>query len=249
MSIAKERIEAEGFVPRWVRLAHQARFEFASRYVAGKAVLDCACGEAFGSALFLKSGASRVYALDRSDATILHAASRIGANRIHFIASEATRIPLPQSTIDVYISLETIEHVDRDGDYLREATRLLKPDGVFICSTPNRSVVNPGKTLTSRPWNPFHVREYSRTEFMELLSRFWGEVEIYGQNPLSARTVRVLGALGSMLPGYGAVRMRQILKLPRLIVDRTSNYSVIRDDGGRLTTFESLLAVCRRPQI
>ena len=56
--MAAERLSDRGFMPTWVRHEHLARYEFAAGYVAGKVVVDCACGDGTGSAQYAKAGAA-----------------------------------------------------------------------------------------------------------------------------------------------------------------------------------------------
>ena len=67
------------------------------------------------------------------------------------------RSPMPAST--AVVSFETIEHFDRQDDFLREVRRVLRPDGSFIVSTPDRDVYSPAGS----PANPFHVHELNRS--------------------------------------------------------------------------------------
>ncbi len=91
--------------------------------------------------------------------------------------ADAARLPARDGAFDLYVSFETLEHVDDDRSLLREAKRVLAPGGVFLCSTPNRDFLSPGLTLEDRPRNPYHVREYSIAEFEALLGDFLPEGE------------------------------------------------------------------------
>lgn len=241
---AAERLPLHGWVPPWVRREHVARYAFAARHVKGKSVIDCACGEGAGAAAFAEAGARSVEAVDCSEPAIAAARRRWPFAQIRFLVGDGLRLPLPDRSADVYVALETIEHLRDDRAFLREAARVLQPDGLFICSSPNRDVTNPRRSLTDRPWNPFHVREYSSKEFFDLLRAEFGRVERYGQHPIHPRVLRVVGGVGRVLPG-GGVRLRQMLKLPRLLCDRLSDHDVLPMQPGR--TYEYLVALCARP--
>lgn len=246
MGVATERADAAKFLPVWVRHEHAARYEFASKFVAGKIVIDCACGDGTSSALFAQSGAAMVHAVDASKEAVEQAAAANRRKNLDFTHGDAAALPFPTKLTDAYISLETIEHIARDADYLREVVRVLKPEGLFICSTPNRDVTNPGKTLQSKPWNPFHVREYSSTEFEVLLRQYFGEIQMFGQNPKSPFRVQCMQLLGRILPLHGAVRINQFFKLRRFLSDTLEQHRVM--SSKEAACFEYCVAVCKKPR-
>jgi len=243
MAIEKERLSSEGFVPQWVWLEHIARYEFGARFVKEKVVVDCACGAGIGSETFARAGAKSVVAFDVSEKDIESARRKNILRHLTFQQSSGLELPIASSSVDVYISLETIEHVAEDLAFLREAHRVLQPAGIFICSTPNRAVTDPGKSISDKPWNQFHAREYSQDEFIDLLNPFFSHVELYGQNPKRIRLVRALERLGKVLPMHGVVRINQVMKLPNLVFDEMKNHVVQDMRAGY--TYEYLVAICR----
>jgi len=48
------------------------------------------------------------------------------------------RVPLPENSADVVISVETIEHLENPRAFMRELVRLAKPDGWVVVTTPNQ---------------------------------------------------------------------------------------------------------------
>lgn len=241
-----ERFESSGWVPPWIRYEHQARYDFVARHVSGRVVIDCASGDGTGASVFARAGAISVQGFDISaDAVQLARARHPG---IAFQQANAVDLPIPSRSVDVFVSLETIEHIDTGEHgaraFVQEAARVLKPDGVFICSTPDRSVYNPGKPPSATPWNRFHVREYDRAEFTALLSRRFARVEMYAQNPHSQLFARALHVVGRS-PGHFAVRWAQIAKVARAPFDRPAAHTVI--PAHPATPYEYLVAVCSRP--
>jgi len=174
---AVERNSDRDWLPPWTRLEHQARYDFATSYISGKQVIDCACGTGLGSILFASKGALNVRAIDSSVDAVTEAKKNNTQANLQIMQGEATRIPLPDNFSDVFISLETIEHVEDDAAFIEEAFRVLKPGGIFICSTPNREITNPGTSIMDAPWNPYHVREYN---LEELRTRIEDRFEIQG---------------------------------------------------------------------
>ncbi len=153
---------------------HLLRYRATAPLVAGRRVLDAACGEGYGAAL-LAGTAREVVGLDLSEAAIAHARDKYAraaglADRLGFVAGSIADLPFPDASFDVVVSFETIEHVDAalQQRFVAEIARVLKPDGLLVMSTPNR--VN----YSERPGyrNPFHVREMDPAEFRALLAPF-----------------------------------------------------------------------------
>lgn len=245
--IDRERFGA-GSLPVWVHHEHKARWRFASNHVNGKVVADCACGVGLGSAMFAAAGATSVHAFDLSEVAV--ATARQNCTEFPLVAvrqADGRDLPLEDSSIDLFISFETIEHITDDRGFLIEVARVLKPGGNFICSTPNRSVTMPGKDLSDAPWNPFHVREYNQAEFQALLEEHFESVQMYGQNPTPAWRVRTLEIIGRIFPGHTGGRINSALKLPRLAYDTEEHHAV-----GELPangTCEYLVAFCTSPRV
>ena len=172
----------ERFVPGvageiWIE--HWHRYHFARRWVEGRAVLDVACGEGYGSALLAKSAAS-VVGVDVAPEAIAHArAAYASCRNIRFEQAPCTQLPLPDASIDVVVSFETIEHIDGQELFLREIARVLRPGGLLILSCPNRLEYRDRRGFV----NPFHVKELYRDELAALLAPKFAHAAWYGQLP------------------------------------------------------------------
>ena len=71
------------------------------------------------------------------------------------------RIPLPDASADIAISLETIEHLENPRAFVRELVRIAKPGGWIAVSTPNqRSLVSLGALLTREHFSAFRDSNY-----------------------------------------------------------------------------------------
>src|SRR5512143_200188 len=87
---------------------HWHRYAFARRFVAGRRVLDVACGEGYGSAL-LADVAADVIGVDVSPDAVAHARATYGGRRgLRFEAASATALPLPDGAVDAVVSFETL---------------------------------------------------------------------------------------------------------------------------------------------
>jgi SAM-dependent methyltransferase len=153
------------------------RYRFASRYVADKRVVDIACGTGYGSAMLVELGRAKlVHGLDASDVAIVHAAGTYRSPQLRFSLAKAEKIPLPDASVDVGVSMETFEHLSTPELLLRELRRVLVPGGLLIISTPR----NDSETRL-KPENPYHVREYAATEFRNYLEAFFASVAMWSQ--------------------------------------------------------------------
>lgn len=153
---------------------HLDRYEFASRYVAGKQVADIACGTGYGSRTLKEQGqAATVQGIDIDQEAVDYATARHGVDGVSFLCRSGDETGLPAESYEVIASFETIEHVPDDGKLVTEFARLLKPNGLLICSTPN---------LWPLAIAPHHVREYDRTQFEEVLNTHFEILEMHNQN-------------------------------------------------------------------
>jgi SAM-dependent methyltransferase len=154
---------------------HVARYRFAKDFARDKQVLDIACGEGYGAAALAKAGAASVTGVDISPEICEHARRKDGLDAR---AGDGRDIPLPDRSIDLVVSFETIEHVDDPAAFLGECARVLVPEGTLIVSTPNRPVYS-----GEGGHNPFHRLEFDESEFIELLRQRFQSVRLYTQFP------------------------------------------------------------------
>jgi len=146
---------------------HWHRYAFARAFVAGRRVLDAACGEGYGSAL-LAEAAVHVTGVDIDARTLAHArATYAGRTNVEFVEGSAARLPLRDASVDVVVSFETIEHLEAADQprMLAEFARVLHPDGVLILSSPNRPEYSDARNHV----NPFHIHELDRDELARLV--------------------------------------------------------------------------------
>ena len=194
--------------------------------------------------MFAEAGARWVHAFDIDPVAVAATAERCEGLDVDVSRSDAGCLPLADGAADVFVSFETIEHMEQPDALIAEAHRVLRPGGVFICSTPNREVYSPGATDRTRPWNRFHVREFTTEEFAASLARHFPDCRIYGQNPRRPGHAALLGWLGRRLPGHSAVRINQASKLPRLLSPRRSRHAVQPGQADRVYEFN--VAVCTK---
>jgi SAM-dependent methyltransferase len=146
---------------------HVHRYAFARRYAAGRRVLDAACGEGYGSAI-LAGAAREVVGVDIDPATVAHARTSYASVRnLSFVEGSAAELPLPDASVDLVVSFETIEHLEAADQprMLAEFARVLADGGALVLSAPNRPEYSESRGYV----NPFHRHEHDRAELDRLL--------------------------------------------------------------------------------
>jgi SAM-dependent methyltransferase len=145
---------------------HWHRYAFARGLVAGRRVVDVACGEGYGSAL-LAPDASEVIGVDIDPRAVAHAVARYQAGNLRFAVGSATALPLADAAVDAVVSFETIEHLPQQAQaaMIAEFARVLSPRGVLVLSSPNRPQYSDARGYR----NPFHLHELDRGELDTLL--------------------------------------------------------------------------------
>jgi 2-polyprenyl-3-methyl-5-hydroxy-6-metoxy-1,4-benzoquinol methylase len=152
-------------------LMHMATYKFALKFVEGKRTLDYGCGTGYGSHM-LASVADNVTAVDVSNVAIEHAKNIFSANNLAF----KTISGLSDEKFDVITSFQVIEHVPDDKEYLKNLKSLLNPGGCLIISTPDKN--NRLFKFIQKPWNIFHLKEYSYKSFNNLLHKYFFKIEV-----------------------------------------------------------------------
>ena len=160
-----------------IYLFHKVTYNFAHDYVTEKHVLDYGCGSGYGTH-HMASYCASIAGVDIADDAIEYAQAHYQAPNLTYKRIEpADRAPLPfaDASFDTVLSFQVIEHVSDTNPYLSEIRRVLKPGGVFICATPDRTTrLLPGQ----KPWNMWHVREYDAAGLKSILAKYFRNVTL-----------------------------------------------------------------------
>lgn len=178
--------DGERFTPEMqgaIRWEHLHRYAFASELVAGKDVVDVACGEGYGTKA-LSYRARMVTGIDISPDCIEHAQSTYRGKNVAFQVGSCLRLPLADASCDAIVSFETIEHLASPEGCLQQFRRVLKKPGLLIVSTPDSDFYPAG--------NPHHQKELTRGELMVLLSRNFAHVRLFGQRAIAGSCIAPL---------------------------------------------------------
>lgn len=158
---------------------HLARYAFAARLAAGKRVLDAGCGTGYGSAELARLAHSVVGA-DLAAEAVDYAREHYRLPNLRFEQASCTVLPHPESSFDLVVAFEVIEHLADWREMLREARRLLAPGGQFVVSTPNRLYYTESRGESGA--NPFHVHEFDFDEFRQELAAVFPHVTLFLEN-------------------------------------------------------------------
>ncbi len=161
-----ERLEANTYDD--IAIEHLHRYAVAMNLAEGKAVLDIASGEGYGSNL-LASVAKSVIGVDISEEAINYACQRYKRNNLKFLQGSVEHIPIESNSIDVVVSFETIEHHEKHDEMMREIKRILKSDGILVISSPDK--LNYSDIPNFK--NSYHVKELYSEEFKALIDRYF----------------------------------------------------------------------------
>ena len=76
----------------------------------------------------------------------------------HQLDLDSGKAKLPDEYADFVIAVETIEHLENPRAFMRELTRLCKPDGWVIVTTPNQLSLLSKLTLLLKKMNSMHLQ-------------------------------------------------------------------------------------------
>src|SRR2546426_8872802 len=91
-----------------VHAEHLARYRFATQFARRRRVLDAASGEGYGTAMLAAAGAGAAVGVELDPDVVAHAREKYG---LEFVQGDVCDLPFDESSFDLVVSFETIEHV------------------------------------------------------------------------------------------------------------------------------------------
>jgi len=161
---------------RQVEIEHYHRYLLARDFCRDRDVLDLASGEGYGTALIAQVARS-VVGVEIDAGVVVAARAEFARANLRYEQGDARAIPLPNASVDVVVSFETVEHILEQDVFLGEVRRVLRPGGLLVISTPDRDVYSP----VGVPPNQHHVLELTRAEFETLLLRHFAHASFAAQ--------------------------------------------------------------------
>jgi SAM-dependent methyltransferase len=128
------------------------RYGFASRYCAGRDVLDAGCGGGQGIR-YLGSCARRAVGGDVMAVSVEHARRGHGGDRVQWLCMDGQTLPLAAGSVDVVLVFDVIYWLEDQQALFREVTRVLRRPGWLIVATinPLRIDFNPSPLAAHYP--------------------------------------------------------------------------------------------------
>jgi SAM-dependent methyltransferase len=163
---------------------HIARYRFAERYVKGKKIIDLGSGAGYGTHSLSKF-AENVLGVDLSEEAVAYAAWSYSVPNLRYEVGDVTNLPYPNKSFEAAVSFEVIEHLERPEALVEEVLRLLKEDGIFVVSTPDKQTYSNDRNSV----NPHHLKEMYPLEFREMLEQRFRHVQIYRQGALAGNLI------------------------------------------------------------
>ena len=139
-------------------------------------LLEIGFGEGYGSEI-VRPWVVEYVGVEVDDDAVAHAAERYPHPNSTFLVYDGETLDFDDSAFDLVISFQVLEHVRAPERFLAEARRVVRGGGSVLIVTPNR---NHRLAEGERPWNRYHVREFSPDELEAVMHDVFDAVEIYG---------------------------------------------------------------------
>lgn len=162
--IASDKIPSDNPIHQRLLKAYHA----ANPYVKGD-LLELGCGEGRGVEL-LAPRASSYTGIDKIKSITEKLAKQHPTYT--FLDGVFPPFPFPDESFDTIITFQVIEHVKKDEQFVKEIFRVLRKGGKALITTPNIKM-----TLSRNPW---HEREYTAEQLIELCQKHFDQVEMMG---------------------------------------------------------------------
>jgi SAM-dependent methyltransferase len=136
---------------------------------------------------------------------------------------------IADNTFDFVVTFQVIEHIQNDDLYVKEIARVLKPGGKLIVTTPNKPM-----SLSRNPW---HIREYKPKQLVDLLKKYFKDVDakgVYGNDKVMAYYEKNKESVNKIMK-FDIFKMqwwlpRQVLQVPYDIMNRRNRKKLLNSN-------------------
>ena len=203
---------------------HLPRYSLAMQLAQGAKVLDFGCGTGYGTAMLGEVAAS-VVGMDIAPEAIHWARQTHRSPKLSFEQRADLGLGFAPGSFDLVTCFEMIEHVNHQTqlDTVRSIANMLTAAGKLVISTPDPQFTAPYGD------NPYHLREMTEPQFLELLQEGFKHVLILkqwvrpsvliGAHSMPGSTPVVFGPLSDEAPldapvGFVAICSNQPVDIP-----------------------------------
>ena len=138
----------------------------AATLISGK-VLEIGTGSGYGVEI-ISGIAQEFVTVDKFD-------TKLDFSKHPNVKFEQQNVPplaFDNNVFDAAITFQVVEHIKDDHAFIKEIHRVLKPGGKLIITTPNIKM-----SITRNPW---HIREYTVEQLLQLLRNYFPDVKAMG---------------------------------------------------------------------
>ena len=225
-----ERVSSTDYSDNYVYQRSLLAYLKASTLVSGK-VLEIGTGDGYGIDI-IAPHTSRFLTIDKKKQLN---SDRVNINNFDFLQMNIPPLTgIPSDTFDFVISFQVIEHIKNDKAFLKEIHRVLKNKGKLIITTPNKR-----KSLTRNPW---HIREYSNSEFDQLLKSYFSKVTmlgIFGNDKITDYYEKNVSSIRKITKydifNFQYLLPRFMLKIPYNILNRRNRQKLLKKHSDLVT--------------
>ncbi|MDO8657850.1 MAG: class I SAM-dependent methyltransferase [Candidatus Levybacteria bacterium] len=133
--------------------------------IYNKRVLDIGCGYGWYEVDALKKNPKKIYATEISAEDLSTIKTNLKNSKITYGIASAIDLPFKKNSIDTVVSWEVIEHIPENSEatMFTEVSSVLKKNGAFYLSTPNRHILS---ILFDPGWWLINHRHYSSSQLI-----------------------------------------------------------------------------------